>query len=43
MKHFEMPALFPLSDLQTEGYAQPKSRDEHLVEETEQDEIEDAA
>lgn len=33
--------LFPLSDLQTEGYAQPEARDE--VEETDEVEIEDAA
>ncbi|MFF0736816.1 hypothetical protein ACFYVK_35045 [Streptomyces chartreusis] len=34
-------ALFPPSDLKTEGYAQPEPRDE--VEETGEAEIEDAA
>lgn len=38
----DQPTLFPLSDVQTEGYAQPEPRDE-AIEEAEQAEIEDAA
>lgn len=38
---FEQPALFPITDLQTDGYAQPESRVE--VEDDEHVEIEDAA
>ncbi|MFE7899231.1 hypothetical protein ACFU3E_17210 [Streptomyces sp. NPDC057424] len=38
---FEQPALFPITDIQTRGYAQPEPRVE--VEETEHVEIEDAA
>lgn len=38
---FEQPALFPVADVQTDGYAQPEPRVE--VEDTGHVEIEDAA
>jgi hypothetical protein len=40
---FVQPALFPISDLQTDGYAQPDPAVEETDADTQPDAVEDAA